>query len=363
MKRLFTLVIVAIMLLTLLFTGCKAVTTATTSAQAETTVATTSAQAETTVAKKIPKIAFIFVSMEAEFWVASHKFITESLKSKGVEVIERNAQEDATKQLEMIKDAIAQKVDAVILIPQDGEEAVTAGKLCNEAGIPIGVYARPPSNKDAKYVVVLSDNYDIAVKSMTDMDKTAQKKFQETGEKITPLIVLGDLGDPNAIERKNGFYDVINQNKDIYNTPIEIPGKWDAATCSANLTTAFQANPNIDFIFAPSDVYLAPTQAVLTNAGKWFKWDDPKHIILGSIDGGSFAGKLIDEGYLDAEGIHDLDAQAKIMIDAIMKAIETGDKTPEAWVQTPSFALTQYNNAERRMEMWGNILRKEKGEI
>ena len=308
-------------------------------------------------------VAFIFHNLYVEFWVASHSAIVNSLEAQGVKVIERNAQDDANKQIEMIKDAIAQRVDAIILIPIDGELGVTAGKLCNEAGIPIGVYARPPANKDAKYVVLISDNYDIAEKSMIDMTKAAKEKYEMTGEKLNPLIILGDLGDPNAIERSNAYYDILKANSDIFNESVEIPGKWDAATASANLSTALQANPDIDFIFAPSDVYLPPCETVLSNYGKWYKVGNPDHVILGSIDGGSLAGKMIDDGYLDAEGIHDLDAQARIILEKLLTAIENGDPAPEEWIETPSFALTQYNNDERKMEMWGNVIRKDKGEL
>ena len=57
--------------------------------------------------------AFLFQDLETEFWVASHKAITETLRGKGIKVLEYNANEDANRQLEQVKDAIAQKVDAL----------------------------------------------------------------------------------------------------------------------------------------------------------------------------------------------------------------------------------------------------------
>lgn len=44
-------------------------------------------------------ICFAFQDLETEFWVAAHKAITETLRSKGIRVIERNANQDANKQL------------------------------------------------------------------------------------------------------------------------------------------------------------------------------------------------------------------------------------------------------------------------
>ena len=46
---------------------------------------------------------------ETEFWVAGHKAIVETLSGLGVNVIERNANEDANKQLEQVKTALPRK--------------------------------------------------------------------------------------------------------------------------------------------------------------------------------------------------------------------------------------------------------------
>ena len=98
-------------------------------------VAGTSANAAT--------ICFAFQDLETEFWVAGHKAITTTLADQGHTVLERNANEDANKQLEQIKDCIAQGVDGIIVIPQDGESAVTIVKEAQSADVPIAVFNRP----------------------------------------------------------------------------------------------------------------------------------------------------------------------------------------------------------------------------
>ena len=82
-------------------------------------------------------ICFGFQDLETEFWVGAHKAITETLESRGIHVIERNASQDANRQLEQIRDAIAQEVDGIIIIPQDGQSANVIIAEANEAGIPI----------------------------------------------------------------------------------------------------------------------------------------------------------------------------------------------------------------------------------
>lgn len=64
------------------------------------------------------KICFAFQDLETEFWVAGHKAITETLRNQGIEVIEVNGNQDANRQLEQVRDCIAQGVDGIILIPR-----------------------------------------------------------------------------------------------------------------------------------------------------------------------------------------------------------------------------------------------------
>lgn len=305
--------------------------------------------------KKDYTIAFCFQDLETEFWVASHKAITETLKEQGIKVIEKNGNQDANKQLEQVKDVIAQGVDAIILIPQDGESAVTIAAEANKAGIPIGIYNRPPSNKDADALVVVADNEVIAEQAVEHMAQVAKEK----GGKVNPLIVVGDLGDPNAVARRQGFMNVIEKYPELFNEVIEVPSQWDAATALANLQSALQANPDVDFIFTSSDFLYPQIKAVLEPLGKWKPIGDKDHVILAGLDGDMTAGKLMDEGYVDATGVQDLYFEAEAMLNAILNAIESGDKTPAEWIPDPGFALTQANMGERRMDMWGNKLREE----
>ena len=296
-------------------------------------------------------ICFGFQDLETEFWVAGHKAITETLRSKGIRVLERNANQDANRQLEQIRDAIAQEVDGIIIIPQDGESAVTIVGEANRAGIPIAVFNRPPSDRSNPALVVVADNEKIAEEAVAHMAKVAGEEAQ--GRKWKTLIVVGDLGDRNAVARRQGFFNVIEKHPDLFETPIEVPSKWDPATTLANLEAALQANPDVDFLFTSSDFLYPQVKAVLEPLGKWKKIGETGHVILGGLDGDSTAYKLMEEGYVDATGVQDLFFEANAIMDALLEAIEAGERTPEKWIEDPGFALTQDNMAERAEEMWG----------
>ena len=302
-------------------------------------------------------IAFCYQDLETEFWVAGHAAITQALQAQGCEVLEYNANEDANKQLEQVRDAIAAGADGIIIIPQDGESAVTIAKECNRSGVPIGIFNRPPSDESAKNLVIVADNKAIAEACVDYMVGEAQKKFDATGEKITPLIMVGNLGDPNAVYRKEGFYAAVEKNPDIFNEVIEVDTKWDADTALTNLTAAMQANPEVDFLFTSSDFLFPVIKSVLEPMGKWKKVGEEGHVIMGGLDGDAGAGALIDEGYVDGTGVQDVYYEAYTLLDAMLKAIANGETEPNEWLYDPGFALTQGNLAERHDDMWGNKLR------
>ena len=306
------------------------------------------------------KIAFCFQDLETEFWVAGHKAITETLSKQGIQVIEYNGNQDANKQLEQVNDAIAQKVDGIILIPQDGESAVTIVKTANRAGVPIAVFNRPPSNKDGKAIVVVADNESIAYQAAKHMIGEARKRFDSAGVKTVVGHMIGDLVDPNAVYRKQGFEKAAAEDKAVIDRIVEIPTQWDANVGLANLRSAMQANPDINMIFAGSDFLYPQIQSVLEPLGKWKKIGDPNHVIMGACDGDSHAGDLMDQGYVDATAVQDLYFEAEACMRELLAAIDAGIKTPDKWINDPGFALTQANMAQRHDDMWGNKLRASK---
>lgn len=295
------------------------------------------------------KICFAFQDLETEFWVAAHAVITTSLKEKNIEVIERNASQDANRQLEQIRDAIAQEVDGIIFIPQDGQSAITIINEANEAEIPIAVLNRPPADSTKQALVVVADNEAIAEDAVDYMVKKAMEK----GRKFTPCILVGDLGDQNSIERKNGFYNAINKQPQIFNEVIEVPTKWDPNTALANFESAMQSNPEIDFVFISSDFLYPQVHVVLSPLGKWKKNGEDGHVLLGGIDGDKTACKLMRDGYVDVTGVQDLYFEANTIISEMLRAIKENKKNINLWVKDPGFVVSQENYDVEADKMWG----------
>ena len=300
-------------------------------------------------------VCFAYQDLETEFWVAGHRAMIQSMQEQGVEVIERNANEDANRQLEQVRDCIAQGVDGIIIIPQDGASAITIIGEANSADVPIAVFNRPPNPDNPNdAIVVVADNVSIAEQAVEHLAQEAEAL--DLDRKVQPLIMVGALADTNAIGRLQGFKNVVEANPDLFEAPIEVPTNWDANTALANLESALQANPEVDMIFTSSDFLFPQIRAALAQRGLWAPKGQPNHIILGGLDGDVTACQLMKEGYVDSTGVQDLFFEADATVSTLLEAIEAGEMRPSEQIDDPGFALTQDNIGEREMDMWGCVL-------
>lgn len=303
-------------------------------------------------------VCFLFQDVETEFWAAGIKLMTDEIESKGWGVRQLNSQADANKQLQQIRDCISQKVDGILIIPHDGESIINMLALANRAEIPVAVFNRPPAdNNPNKNIQVVADNAKIANATVTYLAEQARKEMQDTGKKVLPLIMVGDLGDQNAVNRKKGFDEVIAKNPDLFEKPVEVATKWDAETGRANLQSAMQANPDVRMIFTSSDFLWPQIKAVLQPLGKWKKIGQDGHIIMGGLDGDNRTCGLIKDKWVEGTGVQDLKFEASQAVKALSTAIDQGDKTPDQDIDDPGFALTQANVATKANDMWGCVIK------
>jgi inositol transport system substrate-binding protein len=193
----------------------------------------------------------------------------------------------------------------------------------------------------------------VARQAVEAMAAKAIGRFEGTGRKIRPLVLVGDLADPNAVQRRLGFMNVIEKYPEIFETPAEINTKWNSEVALAGLEAALTADPDIDFIFTSSDFLFPTIQGVLESKGKWKKAGEVGHVILGGLDGDDGACRLIREGYVDSTGVQDVYLEARLALESILAAIDSGDTRPNAIKLDPGFALSAENYDYRGAETWG----------
>jgi len=304
-------------------------------------------------------VCYAFQDLSTGFWVAGHQAIVSTLEKNGVKVVELNGAHDANRQLEQVRDCIAQGGAGIILTADDGDSGTVVVAAAQEADVPIATFNRPPSDM-SKGIIVVADNEAVARAAVDAMNAEARKKFATTGKKLKPLILMGDLADPNAVKRREGFMNSIAKHPELFEKPVEVATKWNSQTALAGLEAAMTADPEIDFIFTSSDFLFPTIQSVLDPLGKWKKAGEPGHIILGGLDGDDGACKLIGDGFVDSTGVQDVYLEAELALTGILDAIKASEARPNAVKLDPGFALSQANYKEMADKTWGCQVLKSK---
>jgi inositol transport system substrate-binding protein len=294
-----------------------------------------------------PTIGVAFETLQTEFWVAAIDAIRADLGARGFSVMEAIADGDANRQLEQVRNFVARRVDGIVVVPKDAKSVIPMIKAANEAGIPIVLFNRPPEPSDARSVAIVADNLGIARATVEHLCTLARR----TGRRQKTAILVGDLGDVNAIGRRDGFDQAVAACADAMEVVSRIPTEWNQEKALAGVTNALQAHPDLGVIFTSSDFMLPSIVSALKGANRYRKVGQQGHVILGGFDGDATAWRMLEEGTLDATGVQDVFFEAKASIQAVLD-LKAGKDVP-ATILDPGFVIHQENKQEMAPRMWG----------
>lgn len=304
------------------------------------------------------RVGVAFETLQTEYWVASFDIMKAELERNNIHVLEAIADGDANRQLEQVKSFVARRVDGIIVAPKDAYTVIPMIKAANRAGIPIVIYNRPPAPTKAQSVTVGTDNFGITKNTVDHLCSLARQVAPPAGKKHEALLVMGDLGDINAIGRRDGFGKATQDCSDVVEVVSRVPSEWNQEKALAGVTNALQAHPNISFMFTSSDFLLPSIMSALKAAGKWEKVGHKNHVLLGAFDGDATAYEMLRTGYLDADGVQDAYFQSKLTVQAILD-LRAGKPVPAVKLD-PGLVVTQANLASHANRMWGAAVAKEK---
>jgi ABC-type sugar transport system substrate-binding protein len=275
-----------------------------------------------------------------------------ALAKQDIAAVPQVADGDANRQLEQVQNLIAQKVGGIIIAPKDGQTVLPMIKAANRANVPIVLYNRPPAQDAGKYVTVVADDYAITKATVQYMCEQAKK----SGKKYKAMILIGDLGDLNAIGRRDGFADTVKQYPDVVQVISEVPTEWNQEKARAGVTNALQAHPDINFIFSSSDFLFPSVVAALKAADKYKKVGEEGHVLLGGFDGDATAYHMLADGYLDADGVQDMEFESARSVQAVQD-LHAGKQVPKT-IPDPGLVVTHDNLKETSARMWGANVKK-----
>jgi inositol transport system substrate-binding protein len=293
-----------------------------------------------------------FETLQTEFWVAALDAFKAELQKRNIKMIQAIADGDANRQIEQVRNFVTRKVDGIVIVPKDAKACIPIIKAANGAGIPIVLFNRPADKSDARSVAVVADNFSLTKETVAQMIGEAKK----TGKKHKAMILIGDLGDINAIGRRDGFEAAVKEAPETVEVVARVPTEWNQEKAQAGVVNALQGNPEISFIFSSSDFLFPSVISALTSTGRYKKIGEPGHVILGGFDGDATAYRMLKEGYLDATGVQDVYFEVEACVNAILDS-RAGKQVPEI-IKDPGFVIHQGNLAERSARMWGANVKK-----
>ena len=280
-------------------------------------------------------IALMFDAFDSDFWITGNVILKAKAKENGWTTLETISNRDQNKQNDQLKAMVERKVDGIIFIPTDNNAAIPAIRTANAANIPIIFFNRPPAPNDNKYVAIQADNRKIMQTTVSNPVDLAKKQ----GGKYKACVLIGDLGDNNAVQRRDGALDILNANKDIVEVVSQVATEWNADKTFSGLTNAIQAHPDINMLISPSDSEDKIIEQVLKTAGKWHKTGEDGHVLFAGFDGDQNGYQLLSTKYMDVNGVQNLFYEADLAYGAFKD--NWAGKPVDKMLIDPGFAISQ----------------------
>lgn len=264
--------------------------------------------------------------IESDFFKTVGDSITAAAEAEGNKTVVVDAQQDSTKQIQIIEDFIAQDVDAVFLNPVDRVAIEPALQKLKEANIPVINFDSAVANFDMIDAYVATDN----VQAGKLCGESMVKDFPEGGK----IAILNYPANSACLDRETGFMETIKDKG------FEVVATFDAEGTvekGQNITSdILQAHPDIVAIFSINDQAGMGAYAACTTSGA--------DVAIYGVDGAPEAKQVIAK-----EGsIYKMTAaQSPVTIGKncydVAKTILSGQKPEKFQIDVPAFSIDAGN--------------------
>ena len=279
------------------------------------------------------KIAYVPTTMNNAFWLALEGPVKAEVEARGDTYITVDAQSDQARMNDMIGDLIAQKIDVLLVAPQDSAGIESALVACKEAGIKVVNFDTPVVNKDLVETIVASNNYNAGVVVAQDMMAKLEK-----GSKIA---VMHSPAGGACIERAKGFYDTIG---DYFTVVVELDGKGDTGVTLPLAEDVLQSTPDLKAFFCVND----PSAMGCVNA--LAAHPEMTGVLVYGVDGNPDAKTLIKNGQMTGTAAQSPETIGKESIKAAYTLLEGG--TVEKSIVVDTFLITKDNVDQYGTDGW-----------
>lgn len=273
LKKIFSLLVVLSLLVTLYTLYSP------TGVQSANKKPTSTTQTTKTKSKKKFKIGLSFPAADHGWLAAVILYAQQQAKELGLDYILTTA-DNPNKQTNDVEDLIAQKVDAIVILPIESDPMTPVAKKVKKAGIPLIVFDRELNSKDVT-ITIRGDNKGIGLnagKYIASVLGGKGKVVEITGVPSS-VTTLRSQGFREAIKKYPGIKIIASQS-----------GMFQKEKSLTVMENILQAHPHIDAVYTQDDeMALGVLQAI-----KEAKRTDIK--VITGAGGAKEAYKLIKEG-------------------------------------------------------------------
>jgi len=244
-------------------------------------------------AQKPLKFANLISNMANPFFVTMDEGAKDAAKKFGVDVVTSDAVNDPAKQMSQCEDAIAKKVDAILLNPTDVEALIPCVKKANDAKIP--VFSIDRDVKGGERVVYIGTSN---VSAAEDGANYLVASLALSGKPLPWKIVIleGIPGASSAREREQGFKNILNPLIDVKAITVvaDLTANFDRAQGMKVMEDILSKTREIDAVICANDEMCLGALRAIEGAG--LKVGFPGGIIIVGFDAIDDAVKAVKDG-------------------------------------------------------------------
>lgn len=196
------------------------------------------------------------------FLAAINRFAEEqAAKYSDVTFTALEAAADAPSQIAAVRTAIAEKPDALIIFPQDGDQLTEVGKEATAAGIPVINLDRQFNDQSAYRTFLAGDNYKVGFNAGTYIGQKLEGNADAVIGEITGIATL-----TLTQERSQGFADALAN----YGLSVDrqVNAQFTVQSGQQAMANLLAAAPKLDAVFNHDDDQNIGAEAAAEQAGR-----------------------------------------------------------------------------------------------
>jgi ribose transport system substrate-binding protein len=268
-----------------------------------------------------PKVALVLKTLNHPFFVDMRRGAQEAADRLGVQLEVQAAEReiDVEKQMQIVENMIQTGIKALVITPSGSREIVPALVKAQNAKVPIIIVDTRVDEKAAAEAGVHTETF-VGSDNYEGGKLAGAHVVTVTGGKARVGILEGIPGHETGDSRLRGFRDAVKDAPGITVVASQ-PANWERDQGFNVFQNMLQAHPDIDTVFAASDLMALGAIEAIAAAGKTGR------IKVVGFDALDDAKKAIAAGTMDASVAQFPSEMGKAAIESVVKALR-GEKLP-----------------------------------